>query len=89
MLLQWHDAISMEHQKSYYVGNYDEDTDLQTLGEYPYSGKYTMLYNMCWRDMQNGQMHFEVMPLNSFLLETVVPIIIKPRIFPVKKPWQR
>ena len=77
MLLQWQDALMYGTPESYYVGNYDEDTDLQTLGEYPYTGKYTMLYNMCWRDMQNGKMRIEAMPLNSFVLDTVVPIIIK------------
>lgn len=34
-----------------------------------------MLYNLRWCEMQNGKMQFEMMPLNSFLLETVVPII--------------
>ena len=36
-----------------------------------------LLYNMCWRDMQNGKMHIEAMPLNSFVLDTVVPIIMQ------------
>ena len=77
MLMQWQDALSYGTPESFYVGNWDEDTSLQTLGEYPYSGKYTMLYNMCWRDMQNGKMHIEAMPLNSFVLDTVVPIIVQ------------
>ena len=79
MLMQWQDALSYGTPESFYVGNLDNDTDLQTLGEYPYSGKYTLLYNMCWRDMQNGKMHIEAMPLNSFVLDTVVPIIIQAR----------
>ena len=77
MLMQWQDAIAYGTPESYYVGNWDEDTSLQTLGEYPYSGKYTLLYNMCWRDMQNGKMHIEAMPLNSFVLDTIVPIIMQ------------
>ena len=79
MLMQWQDTLSYGTPESFYVGNLDNDTDLQTLGEYPYSGKYTLLYNMCWRDMQNGKMHIEAMPLNSFVLDTVVPIIIQAR----------
>ena len=77
MLMQWQDAIAYGTPESYYVGNWDEDTSLQTLGEYPYSGKYTLLYNMCWRDMQNGKMHIEAMPLNSFVLDNIVPIIMQ------------
>ena len=77
LLMQWQDALSYGTPESFYVGNWDEDTSLQTLGEYPYSGKYTMLYNMCWRDMKDGKMHIEAMPLNSFVLDTVVPIIMQ------------
>ena len=74
-LMQWHDALEYGTPEIYYVQNYDEETGLQTLGEYPYSGRYQMLYNLRWCEMQNGKMQFEMMPLNSFLLETVVPII--------------
>jgi hypothetical protein len=77
MLLQWHDAIEYGTPESYYVGNYDEESGLQTLGEYPYQGKYVLLYNMCWRDMQNGKLNIEGMPLNTFILDTVVPIILQ------------
>jgi hypothetical protein len=57
--------------------NYDEESGLQTLGEYPYSGRYQMLYNLRWCEMKDGRMLFEAMPLNTFLLDTVVPIIVQ------------
>jgi hypothetical protein len=76
-LLQWHPAIHFGTPESYYVGNLDEETNLQILGEYPYSGKYVMLYNMCYRSMVQGKMKIEAMPLNSFVLDTVVPIILE------------
>lgn len=79
LLLQWEDAVVYGTPESYYVGNYDEETGLQDLGEYPYSGRYKMLYNMCWRDMSQGKMKIEAMPLNSFILDTVVPIILEAR----------
>lgn len=77
MLLQWQSPISYGTPESFYVGNYDEESGLQTLGEYCYFGKYTLLYNMCWRDMSNGKMTIEMMPLNSFVLDTIVPIIMQ------------
>jgi len=76
-LLQWHSPLEYGTPESYYVMNYDEETGLQTLGEYPYSGRYQMLYNLRWCEMQNGKMMFEAMPLNTFLLDTVVPIIVQ------------
>lgn len=79
IIMQWEDAITYGTPESYYVGNYDDETGMQDLGEYPYSGKYRMLYNMCWRDMSGGRMKIEAMPLNSFILDTVVPIILEAR----------
>lgn len=76
MLMQWEDAVVYGTPESYYISNYDEDTNMQDLGEYPYQGKYKLLYNLCWRDFSQGKMRIEAMPLNSFLIDTVVPIII-------------
>jgi hypothetical protein len=76
-LLQWQPAVHFGTPESYYVGNLDEETDLQTLGEYPYFGKYIMLYNMCYRGMVQGKMQIEAMPLNTFVLDTVIPIILE------------
>ena len=78
-LLQWKPAIHFGTPESFYVSMLDEDTNLSDLGEYPYSGKYQLLYNMCWRDMSSGKMRIEAMPLNSFILNTVVPIILEAR----------
>lgn len=75
-LLQWHDASEYGTPEMYYVQNLDHDTQLQTLGEYPYSGRYQMLYNLRWTEMRGKELYFEAMPLNSYLLETVVPIIM-------------
>ena len=74
-LMQWHDASEYGTPEMYYVHNLDEETQLQTLGEFPYSGRYQMLYNLRWSEMRGREMYFEAMPLNSYLLETVVPII--------------
>src|SRR5208283_5137245 len=79
MLMQWEDAFTYGTPESYYVGNIDDETQMQDLGEYPYFGRYRLLYNMCWRDMFSGRMKIEAMPLNSFVLDTVVPIIMEAR----------
>jgi hypothetical protein len=78
-LLQWQDAINFGTPESFYATMSDDETGLSDLGEYPYSGKYVVLYNMCWRDMSQGKMRIEAMPLNSFVLNTVVPIILEAR----------
>jgi hypothetical protein len=77
LLLQWHPAIHYGTPESYYVSTHDDETGLQDLGEYPYSGRYKVLYNMCYRGMVNGKFEIEAMPLNSFILDEVVPIILE------------
>ena len=76
-LLQWHDAVEFGTPESYYVAMCDEETNLSDLGEYPYFGRYRMLYNMCYRAMIKGKMEIEAMPLNSFVLDAIVPIIME------------
>jgi hypothetical protein len=78
-LLQWHPAIHYGTPESYYVSNYDQQTGLQDLGEYPYSGRYQLLYNLRWSERRGNKMYFEAMPLNTFLLNTVIPIITQAR----------
>jgi len=78
-LLQWHRAEEYGTPELYYVQNYDQDSDLQTLGEYPYSGRYQMLYNLRWMERTKDGLVFEAMPLNSYLLDTIVPIILQAR----------
>jgi len=74
-LIQWHPAIHYGTPELYYVQNFDQDTGLQILAEYPYFGKYELLYNLRWTEHVGNRLVFESMPLNSFLLDTVVPII--------------
>src|SRR5690349_21586913 len=63
-LLQWHDALEYGTPESYYVNNYDEGTGLQILGEYPYSGRYEILFNLRHKEMIPGEgLKFEHMPL--------------------------
>ena len=76
MLLQWHPSEHYGTPEMWYMQNYDEASGLQTLGEYPYRGKYELLYNLRWSEKRGNTLYFEAMPLNSFLLRTVVPIII-------------
>lgn len=76
-LLQWQDAVTFGTPESFYVQMYDQESGLSDTGEYPYTGKYVVLYSMCWRDMSSGKMKIEAMPLNSFVLDTIVPIILQ------------
>jgi len=76
-LLQWQDAIEYGTPELYYMQNFDESTGLQLLGEYPYSGRYRVLYNLRWMERGKDGLRFEAMPLNAYLIDTIVPIIMQ------------
>ena len=61
----------------WYIQNREESTGLQILGEYPYRGCYETVQPFVWRGLVNGRMVVERMPLNSMILDLVVPIIMK------------
>ena len=77
ILMQWHDATHYGTPESYYVSTHDDETELQDLGEFPHFGRYRLLYNMSYRAMVNGKFVIETMPLNSFVLDSIVPIILE------------
>lgn len=75
VLLQWQAPEKYGKPQSYYVANYDEATTLQTLGEYPYRGRYEIVLPFIWKGMINGRLVIENMPLSSLLIDLVVPVI--------------
>lgn len=75
-LLQWHDASEYGSPESYYLQNYDEASGLQTLGEYPYSGRYEVLYNLRWHERIDDRLEFFTLPLNYRTFELIIPIVL-------------
>lgn len=53
------------------------DTGLQILGDFPWRGCYETVQPFVWRGLVNGRMVVERMPLNSMILDLVVPIVLK------------
>jgi hypothetical protein len=78
-LLQWHDAIEYGTPESYYVQNYDADSSLQILGEYPYSGRYEVVFNLRYHQMEDNKLTFHTMPLNNTLIDKILPIMLMAR----------
>lgn len=76
LLLEWHSPEEYGTPISYYIENYDEGTGLQTLGEYPYKGRYEVLFTLRDTTMVNGKLVVNNMPLNAMLIDTVIPLMI-------------
>jgi hypothetical protein len=84
-LTQWHDAIEYSSPEGFYFDNRDADTGLQILGEYPYSGRFEILYNLRWHEMVDGKLELHTMPLSPLTLELIIPIVFKAKEISVEK----
>jgi len=73
----WHDAIEYGCPESYFLANYDEASGLQTLGEYPHSGRVEVMFNLRWHERVGNKMEFHTIPLTNHLIDLVLPIIMK------------
>lgn len=61
----------------WFLQNLEESSGLQILGDYPWRGQYETVQPFVWKGMVNGRLVVERMPLNSMILDLVVPIILK------------
>lgn len=75
-ILQYHSPEEYGSPEGYYVSNYDEETGLQLLGEYPYSGRYEVLYHLRWNEMEDNKLQLHSFPLETWILDMIVPIVI-------------
>jgi|SRR5580700_1787418 hypothetical protein len=74
-LLQWQPAERFGLPGSYYFQNLDEGTGLQTLGEFPFHGRYEIIQPFVHRAVVDGRVVVDAMPLSSLLVDMVIPII--------------
>lgn len=74
-LLMFHEAVEYGTPENYYISNFDESTGLQILGEYPYNGRWEVLYNLKWTERVDDALVHHAMPLNYSIFDRLIPII--------------
>lgn len=85
MLLQWHSPEEYGTPESYYVTNYDEESGKQILGEYPYNGRYEVLYHLRWHEFVEGKLELHSFPLGYWMFDMIVPIVIAAKDISIEK----
>lgn len=75
ILVQWQAPEKYGTPELYYMSNYDWPTGLQTLGEFPYKGRYEIVLSLKWTHMLNNRLVIEHMPLTGLLIDHLIPII--------------
>jgi hypothetical protein len=82
---QYHSADEYGTPESFYFDNRDEATGLQILGEFPFAGKYELLYNLRWHSIENGKIEFFTLPLSTHTFDLIVPVIIAAKNVSIEK----
>lgn len=79
LLCQWNAPELYGTPEGWYLANLHEDTGLQLLGEYPYRGRYEVMFPLVWKGMRGSELAVEHLPLNDLIFDMVVPVVMAAR----------
>lgn len=63
----------------WYIENFDGASGMHTLGGYPYDGRYLTIFPLVWHGEVNGKKVTEHLPLSSFLIDVIIPVVVMAR----------
>lgn len=89
MILEWHPPEDYEEPAVYYFRNRDDLTGLQTLGEYPYKGRYEVAFKLTSQQYSNGRMEIQYYHLDDMILDVLIPCIVEGQKMTLKQRLQR
>lgn len=65
-------------EELWYAISWDWEIDAPTLGEYPWRGLYMPAsFNLYVRNVVNGVMVIDAMPMNHFIIDLIIPNLLK------------
>lgn len=76
-IVMWEPAIMHGTPYRWYKDHTDKNTSLVTLGQYPYHGRYRLIHKLVHREYINGNLHTWRMEPTHFILDVMVPLIIR------------
>ena len=77
MILEWHPPSDYNTDAVYYYENRDDATGLQTLGEYPYRGRYEVAFKLVSQEFRDGRMTILNYHLDGMVLDLLIPSIVE------------
>lgn len=77
VLKQWNPPEFYGSSTLWFMENRDENTGMQLLGDFPWRGQYETIQPFVWRGLVNDKLVVEHMPLNSMMIDLVIPIIMQ------------
>jgi len=89
MILEWHPPEDYGTPAAYYYDNRDELTGLQTLGEYPYKGRYEIAYRLNSQEFRDAKLRVANYHLDGWILDILIPSILEGQRMTLKQRLRR
>ena len=77
MILEWHPPEDYGSAAGYYYDNRDDLTGLQSLGEYPWKGRYEIAYRLHSQEFRSGRLEVVNYHLDGWILDMLIPAILE------------
>jgi hypothetical protein len=75
-ILRWKPAKQYGTPELWYAQTWDPVSKLFILGEYPWRGRYEVLYALNRREMVNGKLEIIAFPLTHLLIDKLLPLML-------------
>jgi hypothetical protein len=85
MVMEWKAPEDFGGEAQYFFLHRDETTGLCSLGPYPHYGRYEIATKLVWSMIDNGRLILEPWPLNSAVVDMILPTIIRAKKDSVKR----
>ena len=76
VIMRWQSPKKYGSPRMYYASTYDSFSNLYITGEYPWRGRYEVMYPLICKEFVRGKLQVTHFPLSHFLIDTVIPLIL-------------
>lgn len=77
-ILRWKSAAMFGSQDLWYRSTWDHVSQMHSLGEYPWRGRYEIVQPLMWRDFDaKGNLVIHHMPLSHILIDEAIPLLVQ------------
>jgi hypothetical protein len=77
MILRWKDPAHYGSPDLFYSNTYLDAEDIYFMGQYPWKGRYEILYMMSSTEYVDGTLIVDALPLNHAFIDKVIPLLIE------------
>jgi len=77
MIMRWKDPSHYGSPDLFYSNTFMDGMNLYFMGDYPWQGRYEILYMMCRKEFVNGKLEVNALPLDHLFIDKIIPLLIE------------